>query len=129
VAYHSYSLSAGAYSSLKAFHVERNRVWLLVKLFPTALVLVSPFFTLARLSLQAWAGLSGRGATGRLAQDRSFLHLAGVTIRAYASALAGLPRVLRERRGNRRLRRMGLGAFLRLLREHRLTAREVAFKD
>jgi GT2 family glycosyltransferase len=129
VAYHRYSTAAGAYSSLKAFYVERNRVLLLLRLFPLPLVLMSPAYTAARLGLQAWAALRGRGASGRLARERSTAHLVTLTLRAYASAAAIAPAVLRRRWRDRRLRRVGFSAFLRLLEEFRLSAREAAFKD
>jgi GT2 family glycosyltransferase len=129
VAYHRYSQTAGAYSSLKAFHVERNRVWVLLKHFPLGAVLRSPAYTGARLALQAWGGATGRGAAGRLAAERSTLHLVGIVVRAYAAALRGAPRVLRERRRTRHLRRLGTRAFNDLLREHRLSLRDVALKD
>jgi GT2 family glycosyltransferase len=129
VAYHRYSTAAGAYSSLKGFYVERNRVLLLLRLFPWPLVLLSPAYTAARLGLQAWAALQGRGASGRLARERSAGHLVALTLRAYASAAANAPAILRERWRRRRLRRLGLLSFLRLLEEFRLSAREVAFKD
>jgi len=129
VAYHRYSRSSGPYSSLKAFYVERNRVFVLVKLFPWPLILESPLHTLVRLGLQAYAGVVGRGATGRLVRQRSLLHAVGVALRAYASAAAGLPRVLRARRGLRGLRRLDRRQFRRLLADFRLTAAEAALKD
>jgi GT2 family glycosyltransferase len=129
VVYHRYSASAGAYSSLKAFHVERNRVLVLVKLFPWSSVAVSPFYTALRLGLQTWGALTRRGAAGRLARNTTVLHLAGVTLRAYASAAAALPGLLRERRRLRTRRRLSTGAFKDLLKEYRLSAREVALKD
>jgi len=129
VAYHHYSRSVGAYSSLKAFHVERNRVLVLLKLFPASLVALSPFYTAVRLALQAWGALSGRGAAGRFARDRSALELVTLTLRAYAAALRRAPAALRERRRLRPLRRLDTQAFLRLLEAHRLTAREAALKD
>lgn len=127
VAYHHYSRSAGAYSTLKAFHVERNRVFVLVKLFPLSLVLLSPVYTVARLLLQAVGAAAGWGAAGRLARERSFFELVAVTLKAYASAVAGLPRVLGERR--RVSRRITAREFRRLLDQNRLTAREAAFKE
>jgi GT2 family glycosyltransferase len=129
VAYHRYSLSAGPYSSLKAFYVERNRVFVLVKVFPLSLILISPAYTALRLALQAWGVLRGRGAAGRLARERSALHLAAVTLRAYASALRGLPGILRARWRFRAMRRLTTAAFLRLLDEFRLSAPEVALRD
>jgi GT2 family glycosyltransferase len=129
VAYHHYSRTAGAHSSLKAFYVERNRVLVLLKLFPASLVLSSPAYTAARLALQAWGVATGRGAAARLAERRSLPHLAGLTLRAYASALRALPGTLRERRRLRPLRRLSRSGFRALLDEFRLTAREAALKD
>jgi hypothetical protein len=129
VAYHRYSRTAGAYSSLKAFYVERNRVLVLFKHFPVSLILLSPAYTAVRLALQTAGALAGRGAAGRLAHDRSTFHLAGVALRAYASALRALPRVLRERWRRRALRRIRTFEFVRLMREFRLSAWEAALKD
>jgi GT2 family glycosyltransferase len=129
VAYHHYSRSVGAYSTLKAFHVERNRVWVLMKLFPMALIVASPVYTAVRLGWQAWGALIGRGAAARLAREASPWRLASVTLRAWASAAGGLPRVWRERRRLHSRRRMSTLEFVRLLREFRLGAREVALRD
>jgi GT2 family glycosyltransferase len=127
VAYHHYSRTVGAYSTLKAFHVERNRVWVLLKIFPWPLVVMSPFFTALRLGVQAFGVLAGRGAAHHLARERSALHLVAVTLRAYASALRGVPAVLRARR--RIPRRLTGGETRRLLREFRLSVSEVALTD
>jgi hypothetical protein len=129
VAFHHYSRSVGSHSRLKAFHVERNRVLVLFRVFPLSLVAVSPLFTAARLALQAWGALTGRGAAARLAAETSMLRLVGVTLQAYASALVALPPTLRERWRKRSTRRIGTREFLRLLAEHRLSAREAALKD
>jgi len=129
VAYHHYSRSAGAYSSLKAFYVERNRVFVLVKLFPFRLILSSPGHTAARLALQAYAALTGRGAAGRLAREQSAMHLVVVALRAYASAVRGMPAMLRARSRFRPLRRLDTAGFLLLLEEFRLTVWEAALKE
>lgn len=129
VAYHHYSRSVGAYSPLKAFYVERNRVLVLLRVFPLTLIALSPLYTALRLALQTWGALRGRGAAGRLAAQTSVFHLAGVALRAYASALRAAPATLRERFRHRRRRRIGTRAFVRLLSEHYLSAREAALKD
>ena len=129
IAYHHYSRTAGAYSRLKAFYVERNRVLVLFRLFPVSLIAVSPAYTAARLALQAWGALTGRGAAGRLAASTSKVQLAAIVLRAYASALRALPGILRERWRQRSRRRLRTSEFLRLLDEFRLRAREAALKD
>ncbi len=127
IALHRYSHSAGAYSSLKAYHVERNRIWLLFGLLPWSWVVASPFWTTLRMALQAWGAFRGRGAAAHLARERSLLHLVAVTLQAWAAAAAGLPRVLRRRR--RLVRRLSHREWRALLRAHRLGAREVALRD
>lgn len=129
IAYHHYSRSAGAYSRLKAFYVERNRVLVLFRLFPVSLILVSPAYTAVRLALQAWGALTGRGAAGRLAANTSMVQLAVIAVRAYASALRALPSILRERWRQRSRRRLGTPEFRRLLDEFRLRARDAALKE
>ena len=129
IAYHHYSRSAGAYSRLKAFYVERNRVLVLFRLFPVSLILVSPAYTAVRLALQAWGALTGRGAAGRLAANTSMVQLAAIALRAYASALRALPSILRERRRQRSRRRLRTPEFRRLLDEFRLRARDAALKE
>lgn len=129
IAYHRYSHSAGAYSRLKVFYVERNRVWVLFRVFPVSLILVSPAFTAVRLALQAWGALTGRGAAGAFGRAESIGALVALTLRAYVSALRGIPGILRDRLRSRRSRRLSTGDFLRLLREYRLGAREVALKE
>ena len=129
VAYHRYSCTAGAYSTLKAYYVERNRVWVLARTFPWWLIILSPAFTLVRLACQAWGAVTGRGAAGRLVREQSFLAGIGVAVRATISGFGGLPRILRLRRGDRSFRRLGGLEFLRLLRTYRLPLRDVAFKE
>lgn len=129
VAFHHYSRSSGAWSALKAFHVERNRVWVLLRSFPAALVAASPAWTALRLALQIHGAVSGRGAAGRLARESSLFGLVALTLRAWASALRGVPRVLRARRQDRAIRRLSGREFRGLLREFRLPARELALKD
>lgn len=129
IAYHHYSRSAGAYSRLKAFYVERNRVLVLFRLFPVSLILVSPAYTAVRLALQAWGALTGRGAAGRLSASTPMTSLALIALRAYASALRALPHILRERWRQRSRHRLRTPEFRKLLDEFRLRAGEVALKD
>jgi GT2 family glycosyltransferase len=129
VAHHRYSRSAGQYSALKAFHVERNRVWVLLKLFPWPSIVVSPFYTAMRLAWQALGVATGRGAAARLAAKSSFPFLVSITLRAWWAACAGAPRVLAQRRELRKGSRQSSAGFRRLLAEFRLGVREVALKD
>jgi GT2 family glycosyltransferase len=126
--FHKYSASAGAYSGLKAFHVERNRLILLLKLFPFATVLRSPAHTAARLVLQAGGVLLGRGAAAEFARRSGVGSLVAVTVRAWFSFARAIPATLRARRVERARQRLSDAEFLRLVSRFRLTAREAALK-
>jgi GT2 family glycosyltransferase len=129
VAYHKYSQTGGAYSATKAFLVERNRIWLLLKLFPLPEILASPWYTFKRYLVQGFAALKGQGASGRLAQSAGFATLIQVTLEAYLAALKGVPRVLKERRAFNRLKRVGPAQFRAWLRQFALSTKELALKD
>lgn len=129
VAYHHYSRSAGPHSALKAFYVERNRLWLALELFPAPLLLALPWHSLVRLAHHAAAALSGRGAAGKLAAERSAPALVAVTLQAWLAALAGVPRVWRARARVAAIPGFDRSRLAALLREYPLSAREAAFKE
>ncbi len=126
---HRYSGSTAPHSPFKGFHVERNRIWVVVKCFPPSLVAASLAYTLARYALQLYAAVAGRGAAGRLAEKQSPWALAAIVLRAWCAALARLPEMLRRRRRIRLTRKTSRGEIARLLRTHRVGLTELALKD
>jgi GT2 family glycosyltransferase len=129
VVYHKYSETGGSYSEFKAYHVERNRVWVVLKYFPLRWILFSPFYTIGRMACHLAAALQRRGAAGKFAEKGSVWRLVRVILRAYVDAFARLPQVLSERRKCRMLRRVPARQFAEWMRRFRLTAREVAWKE
>ncbi len=124
---HRYSHSAGRASPLKAYYVERNRLYTVVKNFPAGMLWAAPFASLARYfwHLAAlWKG-HGKGAEFQRA-GHSVAMLPLVTIRAYFATLVRLPALLAERRRIRAARRISSADFRRLLRRHSITVRQVA---
>jgi GT2 family glycosyltransferase len=129
VVYHKYSASTAQYSPLKAFLVERNRVWVAIKCLPAPLLVLSPVFTLLRLGTQSWGALRGRGAAGRLAANHSPFEIISIFVRAMAGAAVGLPRTWRQRRAVQRCRRVSMCEALRWVTRYGMGLREIALKD
>jgi GT2 family glycosyltransferase len=129
VVYHKYSATTGAYSPRKAFLVERNRFWILMKNFPWPDILVSPAWTAYRYGMHLKGAMTGEGASGRLAGTFPLWRLFLSILSAEAAGLAGLPRLLKNRRGIREFRRITSTQFRSLLRKFRMTAAEVALTD
>jgi GT2 family glycosyltransferase len=129
VAFHLKSSTAGKHSKTKAFYVERNRIFNLVKHTPLVLIAVSPLFTVYRYLLQAFAAVTGRGASGGFVRDYSRRELLGILLRSYAGALRALPSMWRKRRAIYGARRISRREIYALFIRFRLPARDLAFKD
>lgn len=129
VVHHRYSATVGAYSLFKAFHVERNRIWITVKYLPARMLVVSPFYSGVRLILQAYGALTGTGAAGVCVRHYSRWELVKTLLVAYLAALRGIPRMWRKRKELRKLRRISRVDTCRLFRQYRIGVRELALKE
>ena len=129
VVYHRSSATAGTYSPFKAYLVERNRIWVLIKYFPLSDIVISPWYTLVRLALNAYAALAGRGAAGRFVEVSSASRLLKILFRAYADALKKLPLMMRKRKDFKQHIRTTKNDFHFWLRKFNISAAEVALKD
>jgi len=123
---HRYSHSAGRASPLKAYFVERNRIYTIVKSFPAGMLCTAPFASVARYLWHVSAVFSGQGRTGEFRQSGSAAVLPFLVIRAYFAALLQLPKLLMERRRIRANRRVTATEFKSLLQRHAITVRQVA---
>jgi GT2 family glycosyltransferase len=126
---HRYSASAGRYSPLKAFLAERNRIWVGVKNLPLSVLTLGPIYTFWRLLLHAYAVVAGRGASGKYAERYPAGSLVLIALKAYLSAMAGLPKMWGKRRKIQRSRKVSSGEIRRWLKRYRIGARELAFKE
>jgi GT2 family glycosyltransferase len=120
---HKYSHSTGGASALKAYYVERNRIFLVIRNFPLAQLLASPWHTAIRYFWH-WRWMhSGRGKAAAYEGTES---LALIAFRAWRDGLLALPRLWRERHQIRQGSRLSAKQFAKLLRTYRITSREVA---
>lgn len=124
---HHYSHSAGGASPLKAYLVERNRLFVLAKNFPPRMLLAAPWFTLARYFWHLCYLLQCRGSAARFrAQGQAGASLVWYVLRAHLALLAHIPRLWRQRRGIRARARITPRVFRRLLAGHSMSARRIA---
>lgn len=128
IVYHLYSATAGKYSPLKAKLVERNRLWLAIKVLPTPLLVVSIGYTFLRYLYQAFGALRGVGASGQFVAEMSKLDLARALLGAYYEALRGLGKALRKRRQIQATRRVGLSRVWSWFVDYRISVSELTLK-
>lgn len=124
---HHYSHSAGRASALKAYYVERNRLFTLAKNFPGRLLLTAPLITAARYWWHAAFALGRRGAAARFREDgNGFAALAGIVLRAHWALAINARSLWRKRRAIRHSAKISPIDFTRLLKRHYISARQVA---
>ena len=129
VVYHHHAASSGSVSPLLARLVERNRIWVAVKNFPTWLILLGAVWTFWRHLWQAWGALAGRGRAGAMAAERSRSEMVRVLGQAYREAAAGMTRMLAKRAAVLRTGPMGPRRFAEIFRRFGIGAREIALRD
>lgn len=124
---HRYSHSAGRASPLKAYYVERNRLFTAIKNLPVAMLFQAPFYAAARYLWHLISLLQGRGKVAEFKQAGfSAALLPFLVFRAHCSALFHMPRLLSERRRIRRSARLTTRQFRALLAENSISIRQVA---
>jgi GT2 family glycosyltransferase len=124
---HRYSHSAGAASALKAYYVERNRLFLVAKNFPLGDLLLSPFFSIARYF---WHAAYLRKRQGKAAEFQhaggNVAELPAFALRAWLALIQAAPRLLRERRQIQRHGRASPKQYHRMLLSYSIGTRQVA---
>jgi GT2 family glycosyltransferase len=129
VVVHDYSSSAGRASPMKAYYVERNRLYTVLKVFPAYLWPLTPCYALWRYLAHFGALVAGRGLAAEYrGRGEKWWQLVLIVGSAHWSALRHLPDLLEKRRVVRRSARLGTLAFWRLLRRHYVTATRVAWQ-
>jgi GT2 family glycosyltransferase len=125
---HQYSYSAGRASPLKAYYVERNRLYTVLKNFPTGLLWRVPFASLWRYLWHLVAIVADQGTTNTFRRSGySAVLLPILVLRAHATMLSHLPSLLAERRRIRASRRIHSRQFTALIEKHRIGVSEVAW--
>jgi GT2 family glycosyltransferase len=129
IVYHVYSATTGRYSPMKLYLVERNRIWIVLKYFPAKRLLLTPFYTKIRYIYQFYGVVFKRGAAGRSVSEHSTRELVSSLVRAYMDALAGFPRVWKERKRMMKLKKVSGSEIDRWFRDYRISARDIALRD
>jgi len=122
---HYYSMTAGKYSLQKVFWVERNHFWLAIKNFPPLLLIFLPFVTFWRYLVQAYALLTRSGDLAGFTGQSNFFRVAAAILKAYISALAGVPLMWRKRKLFLPKRQLSNFQMLRIILTFRISMMEV----
>jgi GT2 family glycosyltransferase len=122
---HRYSYSSGRASALKAYLVERNRLFVIFKNFPLADLLRVPFYASARYFWHLLYAAGGQGKAAEFGREGGgLLRLPWYVVRSHFALLARFPEIWRQRQNINR--RLSAKQFRRQLRRHSISPRRVA---
>lgn len=97
IAFHMYSITTGKYSPKKAFLVERNRLWLAVKLFPISTLLLNPWYSFKRYIYQAYGVINKQGAAGKFVTEFSGFRLLCILLKSWVVSAIFIPKMIKKR--------------------------------
>jgi len=123
---HHRGATLGLGSARRLTLIERNRVLLVVKLFPWNLLWANGAYLLARVTAGAWAALRNRGEIRHYPGARGKLTAAWALLWGTATALPLIPKMLWKRRALREKRRLNPRQLKRLLLSYRIPLRELS---
>jgi len=129
IVYHSHSASTSSYSALKAFLVERNRIWVVIKNFPLTVIIGGFAFTLQRYFFQAYGAIVHKGAAGKFTKEVNKSELVKILVKANLAALRGLPKMLKKRSIIFKNKRISGRELSGLFKKFSISAKEIAFKE
>lgn len=123
---HHRGSTLGKDSSRRLELIERNRLLLVIKLFPPSLLWLNPIYFALRLVAGALAAQRGAGDTAHFPGWAGKWKMARALVRGDFEALRLAPRIWRKRKQLARMRRLDSREVRRLILRHRLSWREVA---
>ena len=123
---HHRGATLGLNSARRLTLIERNRVLLVVKLFPWNLLWANGAYYLARITAGLWAALRNKGELRRYQGPAGKLSAATALLRGSLSALPLIPSMLRKRRSFRPKRRLTPRQIRRLLLHYRISLKEIS---
>ncbi len=129
VAYHKLSASFGLLSPLKAFLVERNRLWVVIKCFPLPHLLAAPFYTVTRYFFHLYGIFGHKGPAAQYVKKISLGSLLLIMVRVYLSTLWNLPHLLKERSCIMKKTKTTTRQFELWLEQYGITSRQAALNE
>ncbi|MCU0228069.1 MAG: glycosyltransferase [Bryobacterales bacterium] len=123
---HAYSASAGVASPLKAYLVERNRLYLVIRNLPLTDAVAALASAPLRYLLHLVSMVRGRGKAAEFARTSSGWQLPWMVLKAHVVTLFALPRLVRQRHAIRRHARVSKAAFRKAIYAHRVSLWKVA---
>lgn len=126
---HRLGSTLGRYSPERIYLIERNRLWLVFKLFPLRMWPLVPVYYALRTLASLGSAARGQGDSAHAGRSLGAWGLLKCLIRAHAAAFAGLPGMLRKRRELRPIRKLSGSEIAAFLERNRIPLAELVSRS
>lgn len=128
VVYHRGGMTLGRYSKKRLFLIERNRLWLVFKLFPLRLWPLVPVYFVRRIVATVFATSDQEGEAHKAARELGTFALIQCIAKANGAALLGLPKMIRKRAQVNKYRQLSADDIRSLLKRYEIPLEDLARK-
>lgn len=129
IAFHHLSASFGLLSPLKAFLLERNRLWVVIKCYPLKHLFASFFHTLVRYFYHFSGIFQKKGPAAQYVKKISIFSLGWIMVKVYLSTIYHLPHLLRERREIWKKSKVGSRQFELWMKHYGVNSKDTALNE
>ncbi|MFI5303244.1 MAG: glycosyltransferase family 2 protein [Nitrospiria bacterium] len=129
IVYHHFSGSTSQASRFKAYLVERNRRWVMMKNYPLSLLMRSPWYTFIRYFWQVYGVLKGKGMASEFVRQYSFGSGIAILMSSFWGAWKRSPVMFKERCRIMKNKKMSSKSFGDLLRRYGVSGKKVALGE
>ena len=129
IVHHALSASSSLVSPLKAFYVERNRLWIVLKCFPLPHLAAAAFYSLQRYFYHFQGLFSRRGPASQYVEKFSWPSLLLTIIKVYLSTFWNLPYLMRKRAVFAKKTTWNARDFEACLKRYGISARDAALQE
>lgn len=129
IVYHMYSVTHGKYTPIKAFHVERNRLWFALKLYPWPLLMLNFYFSFIRYCYQLYGVMTKKGAAGKFTENFSFLRMITVFAHAWFDGLIKAPKIIKKRKIIKQFKKVSNKEIYSWFKKFKISAKELSLKE
>lgn len=126
IAYHEHSKTAGSYSDFKAFHVERNRLFVALKYFPLFDFLMSFYYSFYRYIIQLVLIKKNKGALSKYKEEASLFKGLVILVKAYVSFLKNFPLMYKKRKYYFKNCKISRHIFNMIFKKYGISAKTIA---
>ena len=129
IVYHKHSETTKLYSPLKAFYVNRNRHFVIIKNYPLFLLPKAIFYLFYRYFYSIKSIKKNKGSSARLVEKSGFLKTIKIVFKGWIDVVKYFPKMLKKRFYIQRNKKVSNEEIKEIIKKYKVNLKEVAYSE